>query len=235
MQYQFQQGEILLFDKPCDWTSFDVVNKVRIIIRGFLGLKKIKVGHAGTLDPLASGLLVLCTGSCTKKIEDFKTLEKEYRGTIFIGATTPSYDLETDPDHFFDTAHITSERILNAAKTFTGIIKQTAPIYSAKKIDGERLYDYARKGKEVKVPEYTIEIKTFEITRIDLPEVDFRVVCGKGTYIRSLAHDFGLALQSGAYLKTLRRTRIGDYHVDQALNIPDFEKLLLLQKQNPQL
>lgn len=230
MQYHFTEGEILLFDKPCNWTSFDIVNKVRIIIKRFLEIKKIKVGHAGTLDPLASGLLVLCTGAFTKKIEDFKHLEKEYTGTIFLGATTPSYDLETETNNTFETAHITEKKIIEIAQTFTGIIKQTAPMFSAKKINGERLYDYARKGKDVEIPEYSIEIKTFEITRIAIPEIDFRVVCGKGTYIRSLAHDFGLALKSGAYLKSLRRTRIGEYMVNNAMTIADFEKQLQQKK-----
>lgn len=212
----FEQGEVILIDKPLTWTSFDVVNKLRYA----LNVKKI--GHAGTLDPLATGLLVLCTGKFTKKIDEYQAEKKEYTGTIYLGKTTPSYDSETEPDAHFDTTHITHDLINETTKQFVGVISQTPPMYSAIKIDGKRMYDLARKGKTVDIPSREVTIESFEITKIDLPEVEFKVVCSKGTYIRTLAHDFGKALQAGAYLSSLRRTKIGSFSVEDAYNVADF-------------
>lgn len=223
----YRNGQVLLIDKPLEWTSFQVVNKVRWLLRKRYDLKKLKVGHAGTLDPLATGLLVLCTGKYTKKIETFQGQVKEYTGTFTLGATTPSYDLETEIDQRFDISGITSEEIHQATAHFIGDIQQRPPVFSALKKDGKRLYDYARSGETVEIPTRTVHISTFEITRIALPEVDFRVVCGKGTYIRSLAHDFGKALGHGAYLSALRRTRIGEFSVQKAVTIAAFETSLL--------
>ena len=222
----FQNGQVLLIDKPLNWTSFQVVNKVRWLIKKRFGIKKIKVGHAGTLDPLATGLLVICTGKFTKKIESYQAQRKEYTGTITLGATTPSYDLETEIDQTFDISGISSEAVQQATKEFIGDIQQEPPVFSALKKEGKRLYEYAREGKEVEVPSRTINISNFDISRIELPEVDFRVVCSKGTYIRSLAHDFGKALNNGGHLSTLRRTRIGDFSVEDAMTLEEFEKKL---------
>lgn len=219
----FQNGKVLLLDKPLDWTSFQMVNKIRWIIKKHFGIKKIKVGHAGTLDPLASGLLIICTGKFTKKIDEFQAQEKEYTGTFSLGATTPSYDLETEPDQFFDISNISEAQIIEASKKFIGTVQQQPPIFSALKKEGKKLYEFARKGQEVDIPFRDITISEFEITRIDLPEIDFRVVCSKGTYIRSLAHDFGKALENGAHLSALRRTRIGDFSVENAIAIEDFQ------------
>jgi tRNA pseudouridine55 synthase len=218
METDFEAGAVLLFDKPLRWTSFDLVKKVRGITR----VKK--VGHAGTLDPLATGLLIICTGKKTKEIDTFQAQIKEYTGTFFIGATTPCYDMEQPVDKVYETAHITEEMIRETAKQFTGSIDQTPPPHSAVKIDGKRAYDLARAGKEVDVKSRTIEIETFEITGIALPVVSFRVVCSKGTYIRSLAHDFGKALGSGAYLSSLVRTRIGEFRLDDAITIDAFSE-----------
>ena len=218
MGTDFEAGAVLLFDKPLRWTSFDLVKKVRGITR----VKK--VGHAGTLDPLATGLLIICTGKKTKEIDTFQAQIKEYTGTFFIGATTPCYDMEQPVDKVYETAHITEEMIRETAKQFTGSIDQTPPPHSAVKIDGKRAYDLARAGKEVDVKSRTIEIETFEITGIALPVVSFRVVCSKGTYIRSLAHDFGKALGSGAYLSSLVRTRIGEFRLDDAITIDAFSE-----------
>lgn len=218
METDFEAGAVLLFDKPLRWTSFDLVKKVRGITR----VKK--VGHAGTLDPLATGLLIICTGKKTKEIDTFQAQIKEYTGTFFIGATTPCYDMEQPVDKVYETAHITEEMIRETAKQFTGYIDQTPPPHSAVKIDGKRAYDLARAGKEVAVKSRTIEIETFEITGIALPVVSFRVVCSKGTYIRSLAHDFGKALGSGAYLSSLVRTRIGEFRLDDAITIDAFSE-----------
>jgi tRNA pseudouridine55 synthase len=222
----YKEGKVLLIDKPLNWTSFQVVNKLRWLIRMQFNLKKIKVGHAGTLDPLATGLLILCTGKFTKQIETYQAQEKEYTGTITLGATTPSYDLESEVDQTFDVSTITSEDIQNARHQFIGEIQQQPPIFSALKKDGKRLYEYARAGEEVEIPKRTITISEFEITNIDLPNVAFRVVCSKGTYIRSLAHDFGIALKNGAHLSELRRTKIGEYSVDNAISIEEFEAQL---------
>lgn len=216
-----------MLDKPLEWSSFQVVNKVRWVLRKKFELKKLKVGHAGTLDPLATGLLILCTGKFTKRISDLQGLIKEYTGTITLGATTPSYDLETEPDAHFPIDHITPQAIDTATKLFTGTIQQVSPVFSALKKDGKRLYEYAREGQEVKINPREITIEAFEITRMALPEIDFRVVCSKGTYIRSLAHDFGEKLDSGAHLSSLRRTKIGSYNVIDAITPEALEKQLL--------
>ncbi|AEM70061.1 tRNA pseudouridine synthase B [Allomuricauda ruestringensis DSM 13258] len=212
----FLNGQILLIDKPLEWTSFQAVNALKWAIRKKFGLKKIKIGHAGTLDPLATGLLIICTGKFTKKIPELQGQVKEYTGTFTLGATTPSYDLETEVNQTFPTGHITDASIKEATKKFLGEIEQVPPIFSALKKDGKRLYELAREGKKVEIKSRKIEILEFKITRITLPEVDFKVVCSKGTYIRSLAHDFGEALGSGAYLSELRRTKIGDFNVNNA-------------------
>ena len=219
---EYLDGQIVLIDKPLEWTSFQVVNKVRWLIRKEFDLKKIKVGHAGTLDPLATGLLILCTGKFTKKIDSYQAQEKEYTGTITLGATTPSYDLETAIDQEFPIAEITEAQILKTATQFIGQQQQRPPIFSALKKDGKRLYELARAGKTTEIPSRTITISEFEITHIDLPHVNFRAVCSKGTYIRSLAHDFGKALNNGAHLSALRRTKIGDFSVSNAMSIEAF-------------
>ncbi len=213
----FQNGQVLLIDKPLGWTSFQVVNKLRWAIRSRFKIKKIKVGHAGTLDPLASGLLIICTGKLTKKINQYQGLPKVYTGTFTLGATTPSYDLETGIDQQFSTAHLEEKLIRQTAQQFIGEIDQKPPLFSAIKKDGERLYEAARRGETVEIKTRKVHIYTFEITKIALPEVDFSVQCSKGTYIRSLAHDFGKALNSGAHLSELRRTKIGDFSVDNAV------------------
>lgn len=220
---EFLSGKVILIDKPLEWTSFQVVNKVRWLIRKTYDIKKIKVGHAGTLDPLASGLLILCTGKFTKNIDTYQAQEKEYTGIFTLGATTPSYDLETEIDQTFDLTEITAEKIIQATEQFTGEIQQQPPIFSALKKEGKRLYEYAREGETVEIPFRTVTISEFEIIKIELPNVFFRVVCSKGTYIRSLAHDFGKALDNGAHLSALRRTRIGDFSVDDAIGIEAFE------------
>lgn len=223
----FLNGQLLLIDKPLGWSSFQAVNKLKWVIRKKFDLKKIKIGHAGTLDPLATGLLLICTGKFTKTINELQGQVKEYTGTITLGGTTPSYDLETEIDATFPTEHISKENILEATEKFTGNIEQVPPIFSALKKDGKRLYEYARDGIEVDIKKRSITISEFAITKIDMPIINFRVVCSKGTYIRSLAHDFGKALNSGAHLSALRRTKIGDYHVNNAQNPMDFEQELL--------
>ncbi|WP_075343728.1 tRNA pseudouridine(55) synthase TruB [Tenacibaculum agarivorans] len=222
----FKEGKVLLIDKPLEWTSFQVVNKLRWHIRKQFDIKKIKVGHAGTLDPLATGLLIICTGKQTKSIETYQGQLKEYTGTFVIGSTTPSYDLETEINETFPTDHITEELIHNTTQQFTGKIQQKPPIFSAIKKDGKRLYELARQGKTTEIQSREIEIFDFEITKINLPNLEFRVVCSKGTYIRSLAHDFGQALQSGAHLSVLRRTKIGDFSVGNAQSIDEFVEAL---------
>ena len=219
MKEQFLNGEIILIDKPLGWTSFQVVNKIRWLIRSTFGIKKIKVGHAGTLDPLASGLLILCTGKMTKSIEQFMGQEKEYTGTFTLGATTPSYDLETEIDHTFPTDHITEELLQTTLDQFVGTIDQYPPVFSALKKDGKRLYEFAREGVEVEIPTRKVTIRSFELTQKAIPKVDFKVICSKGTYIRSLANDYGKALNSGAHLSALRRTRIGEFNIEQAVSI----------------
>ncbi len=219
---EFLEGKVLLIDKPLEWTSFQAVNKIRWHIKKQFGLKKIKVGHAGTLDPLATGLLIICTGKKTKSINEYQAQEKEYTGTIFLGATTPSYDLETEVNQTFETSHITPDLIHETAKKFVGEIDQKPPIFSAIKKDGKRLYDLARKGETTEIKSRKISISAFEITKIEMPLIAFRVSCSKGTYIRSLANDFGEALNSGAYLASLRRTKIGDFSVTDAWSIDTF-------------
>lgn len=218
----YQVGQVLLIDKPLHWTSFQVVNKLRWEIRQAFNIKKIKVGHAGTLDPLATGLLVLCTGKMTKQIDTFQGQVKEYTGTIVLGSSTPSFDLETEINETFPTSHITESLIKETTKQFIGDIQQYPPVFSAIKKDGKRLYEFARAGEDVEIKPRMVNISEFEITNISGLEVEFRVVCSKGTYIRSLANDFGVALQSGAHLSALRRTKIGDFDVKNAISIEKF-------------
>jgi len=218
----FLNGQVILIDKPLKWTSFQVVNKLRGALKKRFKIRKIKVGHAGTLDPLATGLLIICTGKFTKKINQFQAETKEYTGTFTLGATTPSYDLETEIDQIFPTEHLTNELILKTSKEFIGEIEQFPPIFSAIQKDGVRLYDLARKGESVEIKSRKTHIYEFEITRIELPNVDFRVVCSKGTYIRSLAYDFGKSLNSGAHLSALRRTKSGDFNVKDGVSPNDF-------------
>lgn len=222
----FINGKLLLIDKPLGWSSFQAVNKVKWVIRKKFDIKKIKVGHAGTLDPLATGLLLICTGRFTKKINELQGQAKEYTGTITLGATTPSYDLETGVNRKYNIDHITEEMIHKTVLGFIGEIEQVPPIFSALKKDGKRLYEFAREGKEIDIKKRKVIISEFEITEIELPKVAFRVVCSKGTYIRSLAHDFGKALESGGHLSELRRTKIGDYNVNKALAPEDFRKVM---------
>ncbi len=222
----YLSGQVLLIDKPLHWTSFQVVNKLRWEIRQAFKLKKIKVGHAGTLDPLATGLLVLCTGKMTKQIDTFQGQIKEYTGTLVLGSTTPSFDLETEIDNTYETNHITHDLIHETTKQFIGNIEQKPPVFSALKKDGKRLYEFARAGETVEIKFRQVHVQEFEITKIDGLLVDFRIVCSKGTYIRSLAHDFGKALDSGAHLSTLRRTKIGDFDVKNAISVEDFIKNL---------
>lgn len=214
-EFNFTEGELLLVNKPYHWTSFDVVSKIR---NSFKPLK-LKVGHAGTLDPLATGLLIICTGKLTKKIDEYQAQEKEYTGTMFLGATTPSYDMETEVDETFPTDHLTEDSIIANCENFLGELDQFPPAHSAVKVEGERLYLKARRGETVELKSRKVTITEFEITRIELPEVDFRVVCSKGTYIRSLVYDFGKELQTGAYLSKLRRTKSGDFAVENAFEV----------------
>jgi tRNA pseudouridine55 synthase len=220
----YLNGQILLIDKPLNWTSFQAVNKLKYALINKLGLpKKFKIGHAGTLDPLATGLLIVCTGKFTKRITELQGQAKEYTGTFFIGATTPSYDLETEIDETFPTSHIDEALIHETVKQFLGEIDQIPPIFSAIKKEGVRLYEHARAGKSIEIESRKTTIHEFEITRIALPEIDFRVVCSKGTYIRSLAFDFGKAMNSGSHLTALRRTKIGDYDVKNGVDVIAFE------------
>ena len=223
----FLNGQIILIDKPLHWTSFQAVNKMKYVLINKAGLpKKFKIGHAGTLDPLASGLLLVCTGKFTKRIHELQGQAKEYTGTFYIGATTPSYDLETEIDKTFETLHIDNALIYETVKQFLGEIDQKPPIFSAIKKAGIRLYEHARAGESVEITTRKTTIHEFEITRIALPEVDFRVVCSKGTYIRSLAYDFGKAMGSGSHLTVLRRTKIGEYVVNNATDVTLFEQSL---------
>ncbi|AOC95072.1 tRNA pseudouridine synthase B [Flavobacterium anhuiense] len=222
---EYLEGQVLLIDKPLKWSSFQAVNKLKYLLINKVGLpKKFKIGHAGTLDPLATGLLLICTGKFTKKISELQGQAKEYTGTFYIGATTPSYDLETEIDQTFPTDHINEDLIHETVKQFLGEIDQKPPIFSAIKKDGVRLYEHARAGESIEIESRKTTIHEFEITRIALPEVDFRVVCSKGTYIRSLAYDFGKAMNSGSHLTVLRRTKIGDYNVKNAIDITLFEE-----------
>lgn len=222
----YLNGQVLLIDKPLKWTSFQAVNKIRWHIKQKYGLKKIKVGHAGTLDPLATGLLIICTGKETKNIATYQGQIKEYTGTFTIGATTPSYDLETPINERFAINHITDELLTKTTQKFIGEINQKPPIFSAIKKDGKRLYELARKGETTEIAARKVSINEFELTKTILPEIDFRVVCSKGTYIRALANDFGLALNSGAHLSSLRRTKIGEFSVNNSLSIDNFIKKL---------
>lgn len=222
--YNFHTGEILLIDKPLTWSSFQAVNKIRYAVKHHPSMlledgnkAKAKVGHAGTLDPLATGLLIICTGKKTKTINEMMGMEKEYTGTFCLGATTPCFDLEKPVDQTYPVDHITNEMIYQTAKQFTGIQQQVPPLFSAIQVDGKRAYDVARAGGELEIKPREIEIKEFEITGIDMPSVHFRIVCSKGTYIRSIARDFGKTLNSGAHLTALRRIRIGDFKVSEAL------------------
>ena len=222
----FFAGQVLLIDKPLTWSSFQAVNKLKYVLKRKFNLSKtFKIGHAGTLDPLATGLLIVCTGKFTKRITEIQAQTKEYTGTITVGATTPSYDLETEINATFPTAHISNDLIQTTTQQFLGEILQQPPVFSAIKKDGKRLYEHARAGEEVEIAFRKTTIYEFEITRINLPEIDFRVSCSKGTYIRSLAFDFGKALQSGAHLSALRRTKIGDYSVDDGVSPEEFERL----------
>jgi len=218
----FTEGQLLLVNKPYNWTSFDVVGKLRNAFKPL----KLKVGHAGTLDPLATGLLIICTGKMTKQIDTFQGQEKEYTGTMMLGETTPSYDMETDTDQKFDITHISEDQVKDACTQFIGDIQQYPPAHSAIKIDGERLYEKARRGEDVELRLRNVTITEFEIIGIALPEINFRVVCSKGTYIRSLVNDFGKALNNGAYLSKLRRTRSGDYKIEDASEVMELVGLI---------
>jgi len=221
---EFAEGKVLLIDKPLRWTSFDAVRKIRNLIR----IKK--VGHAGTLDPLATGLLIVCTGKFTKKINEYMAQEKEYTGTITLGATTPTYDLESEPTDFKPFDHIDVDQLHQATASFTGPIMQTPPIHSAIKKEGQRVYELARRGVDVKLDPRPVTISEFEITKVTMPEVEFRVVCSTGTYIRSLANDYGASLGCGGYLSSLRRTRIGSFRVEDAMSMEEFERSIQMQK-----
>lgn len=225
----FQNGKVLLIDKPLEWTSFDVVNFLRSFIRKIYNIKKLKVGHAGTLDPLATGLLIICTGKKTKEIDNYQGMNKVYVGSMHIGATTPSFDGETEIDNEFDISDITPELLQEATKQFVGEIEQFPPAYSAIKVEGKRAYNLARKNKEVKLKSRKVTINKFTLLNIDLPRINFAVSCTKGTYIRSLVNDFGKALNNGAYLTQLRRTQIGDYNVNDSLTLDKFRKGILEQ------
>lgn len=218
------EGQLILIDKPLKWSSFQAVNAIKWAIRKKYQLKKIKVGHAGTLDPLASGLLLICVGKFTKRIHEFQGMPKVYEGTITLGSSTPSYDLETEIDTLYPTEHITEELIHKARTSFLGKIAQKPPVFSALKKDGKRLYEYAREGKELELKARSVEIFAFEILQINMPDIHFRIRCSKGTYIRSIAHDFGKALNSGGYLSSLRRTKIGEYNVDNAVTPANFKE-----------
>ncbi len=219
----FEAGQVLLFNKPVYWTSFDLVNKVRIIIRSVFKIKKLKVGHAGTLDPLASGLMIICTGKSTKKIDEFRDLDKEYIATIHLGETTPSFDLETATDKSYPTGHITEKQVREILDSFIGEKQQLPPVYSAKQIDGKRAYELARKGIVKEMLPVTVYFREIELLDYRIPEIKVRILCSKGTYIRSFARDLGEALGSGGYLSSLERTAIGHYNIDTALEIGKFQ------------
>ena len=222
MSLNFKEGQIILIDKEPNWTSFDVVNKIRSSIKKKFNIKKIKVGHAGTLDPLATGLLIICCGKMTKSIDNFFLMNKTYIGKFIIGSTTPSYDLETKPNVHYPVDHIDEKLIFKTTKKFIGKISQKPPMFSAVKKDGVRLYKLARKGQKIKRDKRDIVIDKFKITSVELPEISFSITCSKGTYIRSIAHDFGKELNSGAHLTELRRTKIGHYSVDDSVKVMDF-------------
>jgi len=231
-KFNFLEGEVLLIDKPIGWTSFDVVNSIRYSIKRTFNIKKIKVGHAGTLDPLATGLLIICTGKFTKQIDSFQGLDKVYVGSMYMGATTPSFDKETKVDQTFDTNNISTEMLLEATKQFTGKIEQTPPVYSAVKVDGKRAFEYARKNNEVKIKSRQVTIYDFTLLNFELPEMDFMVNCSKGTYIRSLVDDFGKAINNGAYMSSLRRTAIGDFSVSNAYSVDEIKEIIVSQGEN---
>ena len=218
----YLEGHTLLINKPLRWTSFDAVKKIRNTLRTALNIKKIKVGHAGTLDPLADGLLIVCTGKFTKRINEFQAQEKEYTAEFTLGATTSSFDLETEVNETFDYNHITEDMLKTNAESLTGNILQTPPIYSAIKQDGKRLYEHARKGEDVKIKERMVHVSKFELVKVEMPKVHVKIVCSKGTYIRSLAQTFGKNLNSGAHLSQLTRTRIGKFELSQAIDIQEF-------------
>jgi len=222
----FQEGKVLLIDKEFNWTSFDAVNKIRILLKKKLGIKKIKVGHAGTLDPLATGLIIVCTGKMTKQITNFQDLEKEYEAILKLGETTPSFDLESSVDKTFPTDHITQEKLLKVLQSFVGEIDQIPPLFSAKYINGTRAYEFARKGSGLELKPQKIKIFSIDLVFFKMPYVKIKVNCSKGTYIRSLARDIGQSLESGAYLSELKRTRIGQHYLKKAVSINEFEKSL---------
>lgn len=228
----FETGQVLLFNKPLHWTSFDLVNKIRIMIRSHFGLKKIKTGHAGTLDPLATGLMIVCTGRETKNIDQFMGLEKEYTATIHLGETTPSFDLETEVDRHFPTDHISEEKVRETLLGFLGEQDQVPPLHSAKFIDGKRAYEFARKGQDIKLNPVRIIFHKIDLISFSIPDVRVRILCSKGTYIRSFARDLGEALGSGAYLSDLQRTAIGQYRVENAMDLEKFRLFLEQMKQN---
>ena len=223
----FEEGQVLLFHKPLRWSSFDVVKKVRNIIKKTCNIKKIKVGHAGTLDPLADGLLIICTGKFTKRIEEIQSQKKIYTGQLSIGETTPSYDGETEVNKTFEISHINDDLLIETCKEFEGKIMQKPPVFSALKRGGKRLYQHAREGTNIEIKAREVEIEKFEITKINIPKIEFKVSCGKGTYIRSLAHDFGRKLKCGAYLTSLRREQIGNFKLDSAYTIDRFQEKIL--------
>lgn len=232
MPFQFLEGEVLLINKPLEWTSFDVVNFIRVFIRRMYGIKKLKVGHAGTLDPMATGLLILCTGKKTKEIDSYQGMDKVYEGVMHLGATTPSFDSETEIDKTFDISEIKLPQLKETASAFLGEIDQVPPLYSAIKIKGERAYNLVRKDKEVKLKARKVQIHSFDVLSFDPPHVAFHVQCSKGTYIRSLVRDFGEKLNSGAYLTTLKRTQIGEYNLSDAWSLEDFKKQVMLETGN---
>jgi tRNA pseudouridine55 synthase len=224
--FDFIRGEILVLNKPLDWTSFDLVNKVRNMLCRLMKLKKLKIGHAGTLDPKATGVMVLCSGKLTKKIDEIQADEKEYIALLKIGATTPSYDLETEENEQFPTEHITRDMIENVLRLFVGSIEQVPPAYSAIKVEGKRAYQFARKGTEIELKPKLLVIQEIELISVEMPVIELRIVCSKGTYIRALARDIGKALNSGAYLIGLKRTRIGKYSIDQCMDLAEFADVL---------
>jgi tRNA pseudouridine55 synthase len=227
----FEKGQVLLFSKPLYWTSFDLVNKVRIMIRSEFGIKKIKVGHAGTLDPLATGLMIVCTGKATKRIEEFKDLDKEYFATVHFGKTTPSFDLETETEGSYPVEHITKEILENTLQGFLGEQQQMPPLHSAKFIDGKRAYEYARKGIEKELKPVSVSFRELELISFGIPETKMRILCSKGTYVRSFVRDLGMALNSGCYLSALERTSIGLYRLEEAYSLEKFEQFLKQMKQ----
>lgn len=229
MKFDFIEGELLLINKPLEWTSFDVVNFLRSFIRKVYNIKKLKVGHAGTLDPLATGLLIICTGKKTKQIEQYMGMDKVYVGRMELGATTPSFDKETEVNETFDISQLSEEKLKEKAKLFVGEIDQVPPAYSAVKIDGKRAFTYARKQNEVEIKSRKVTIHQFELVNIELPYVDFMVYCTKGTYIRSLVNDFGKSLENGAFLSELCRTKIGEYSLNDAFTLDEIKKIILDQ------